>query len=124
MLINPFSCPNAVISKSCCTNFFPIIISPISNSSLQLPADPTFIIPSTLKLSIKICVTLAAFTFPTLTDFTVSENLGKGSLGGDMLRATFKDANGKEGEGSVTVVTAYPFTFESDEEPTRKNVKK
>ena len=32
--------------------------------------------------------------------------------------------NGKEGEGSVTVVTAYPFTFESDEEPTRKNVKK
>ena len=32
--------------------------------------------------------------------------------------------NGKEGEGSVTVVTAYPFTFESDEEPIRKNVKK
>lgn len=48
----------------------------------------------------------AAFTFPTLTDFTVSENLGKGSLGGDMLRATFKDANGKEGEG---IFTAYVY---------------
>ena len=48
----------------------------------------------------------ALFTFPTLTDFTVSENLGKGSLGGDMLRATFKDANGKEGEG---IFTAYVY---------------
>ena len=46
----------------------------------------------------------STFTFPTLTDFTVSENLGKGSLGGDMLRATFKDANGNEGEG---IFTAY-----------------
>lgn len=46
------------------------------------------------------------FTFPTLTDFTVSDNLGKGSLGGDMLRATFKDANGKEGEG---IFTAYVY---------------
>ena len=48
----------------------------------------------------------AAFTFPTLNDFTVSENLGKGSLGGDMLRATFKDANGKECEG---IFTAYVY---------------
>ena len=48
----------------------------------------------------------SAFTFPTLTDFTISENLGKGSLGGDMLRATFKDANGKEGEG---IFTAYVY---------------
>ena len=46
------------------------------------------------------------FTFPTLNDFTVNENLGKGSLGGDMLRATFKDANGKEGEG---IFTAYVY---------------
>lgn len=46
------------------------------------------------------------FTFPVLTDFTVSENLGKGSLGGDMLRATFKDANGKECEG---IFTAYVY---------------
>ena len=48
----------------------------------------------------------STFTFPTLTDFTVSENLGKGSLGGDMLRATFKDANGNEGEG---IFTAYVY---------------
>ena len=48
----------------------------------------------------------ASFTFPILTDFTVSENLGKGVFGGDMLRATFKDANGKEGEG---IFTAYVY---------------
>lgn len=48
----------------------------------------------------------STFTFPVLTDFTVSENLGKGSLGGDMLRATFKDVNGKEGEG---IFTAYVY---------------
>ena len=47
-----------------------------------------------------------AFTFPILTDFTVSENLGKGSLGGDMLRATFKDSSGKDGEG---IFTAYVY---------------
>ena len=48
----------------------------------------------------------STFTFPTLTDFTVTDNLGKGSLGGDMLRATFKDANGNEGEG---IFTAYVY---------------
>ena len=48
----------------------------------------------------------STFTFPTLTNFTVTDNLGKGSLGGDMLRATFKDANGKEGEG---IFTAYVY---------------
>ena len=48
----------------------------------------------------------STFTFPTLTDFTVTDNLGKGSLGGDMLRATFKDANGKDGEG---IFTAYVY---------------
>ena len=48
----------------------------------------------------------SSFTFPTLTDFTVSENLGRGVLGGDMLRATFKDENGKEGEG---IFTAYVY---------------
>ena len=48
----------------------------------------------------------SAFTFPVLTDFTVSENLGKGSLGGDMLRATFKDSSGKDGEG---IFTAYVY---------------
>lgn len=48
----------------------------------------------------------ASFTFPTLTDFTITENLGKSVFGGDVLRATFKDADGKEGEG---IFTAYVF---------------
>lgn len=48
----------------------------------------------------------ASFTFPILTEFTVSENLGKGVFGGNILRATFKDANGKEGEG---IFTAYVY---------------
>lgn len=48
----------------------------------------------------------SSFTFPTLTDFTVSENLGKGIFGGDMLRASFKDSNGKDGEG---IFTAYVY---------------
>ena len=39
----------------------------------------------------------AAFTFPTLTDFTVVENLGESPIGGDIL--TFKDENGKDAEG-------------------------
>ena len=48
----------------------------------------------------------STFTFPTLNDFTVVDNLGKGVLGGDLLRATFKDENGKEGEG---IFTAYVY---------------
>ena len=47
-----------------------------------------------------------SFTFPTLTDFTIVENLGKGVLGGDILRANFKDSDGKEGEG---LFTAYVY---------------
>ena len=46
------------------------------------------------------------FTFPTLYDFTVVENLGTGVLGGDILRATFKDADGKDAEG---LFTAYVY---------------
>ena len=51
------------------------------------------------------------FTFPTLTDFTVIEKLGTGILGGDILRATFKDANGKDGEGlfNAYVYDAGPY---------------
>ena len=48
----------------------------------------------------------SSFTFPTLTDFTVSENLGKGIFGGEMLRASFKDSKGKDGEG---IFTAYVY---------------
>ena len=46
------------------------------------------------------------FTFPELNDFTVTENLGKGFIGGDLLRATFKDANGTEGDG---IFSAYVY---------------
>ena len=48
----------------------------------------------------------SSFTFPTLIDFIVVENLGTGLLGGDILRATFKDADGKEAEG---LFTAYVY---------------
>ena len=46
------------------------------------------------------------FTFPVLTDFTVIENMGTSMLGGDVLRASFKDANNKEAEG---IFTAYVY---------------
>ena len=46
------------------------------------------------------------FTFPVLTDFTLIENMGKSMLGGDVLRASFKDANNKEAEG---IFTAYVY---------------
>ncbi len=48
----------------------------------------------------------ATFTFPTLTDFTVTENLGTGVLGGDILRASFKDESGNDAEG---LFTAYVY---------------
>lgn len=41
----------------------------------------------------------STFTFPTITDFTVVEKLGKGLVGGDVLRATFKDQDGNDTEG-------------------------
>ena len=41
----------------------------------------------------------AQFTFPTLNNFTTIENLGSVATGGDLLRASFKDENGKDGEG-------------------------
>lgn len=41
----------------------------------------------------------STFTFPVLNDFTVVDNIGKDVLGGDILRATFKDSEGNEAEG-------------------------
>ena len=53
----------------------------------------------------------AAFTFPVIDNFTVIDNLGKATLGGDVLRATFKDKDGKEAEGlfSAYVYDAGPY---------------
>ena len=48
----------------------------------------------------------SSFKFPSLTDFTVIENLGTGVLGGDILRASFKDENGEDAEG---LFTAYVY---------------
>ena len=58
----------------------------------------------------------ATFTFPTLTDFTVIENIGKGVFGGDVLRASFKDAEGKDAEGLFTayVYDAGPYYVSED----------
>lgn len=39
------------------------------------------------------------FTFPKLTNFTVKEKFGTAPIGGDILRANFKDSNGKDAEG-------------------------
>ena len=41
----------------------------------------------------------STFTFPTITYFTVVEKLGKGLVGEDVLRATFKDQDGNDAEG-------------------------
>ena len=46
------------------------------------------------------------FTFPTLTDFTTIEKVGTSAFGGDVLRASFKDEQGKEAEG---LFTAYVY---------------
>lgn len=47
------------------------------------------------------------FTFPTLTNFKVTEKIGKSTINdGDILRATFKNENGKEAEG---IFTAYVY---------------
>ena len=44
-----------------------------------------------------------SFTFPVLNDFTVIDKLGKGLVGGNILRASFKDSNCKEAEGLFEV---------------------
>ena len=48
----------------------------------------------------------STFTFPVLNEFKVVDNLGKAVIGGDILRATFKDNNGKDAEG---LFTAYVY---------------
>ncbi|MBR3198391.1 MAG: hypothetical protein IKG27_00055 [Bacilli bacterium] len=40
--------------------------------------------------------------FPYFNDFNVIENLGNNILGGDIIRATFTDANGKKNQGLFT----------------------
>ena len=56
------------------------------------------------------------FTFPTLTEFTVIDNLGKGSLGGDMLRATFKDQDGNAYVYTVSEENSIGYQVEYSQE--------
>lgn len=58
----------------------------------------------------------STFTFPTITDFTVVEKLGKGLVGGDVLRATFKDKDGNDAEGlfSAYVYDVGPYYVSED----------
>ena len=58
----------------------------------------------------------STFTFPTITDFTVVEKLGKGLVGGDVLRATFKDQDGNDAEGlfSAYVYDVGPYYVSED----------
>lgn len=53
----------------------------------------------------------ATFTFPTLTNFSVIEKLGTAAIDGDILRASFKDSNGKEGEGLFTAYVYDPGSY-------------
>ena len=53
----------------------------------------------------------ASFTFPTLSNFTVVDKIGTSALGGDILRASFKDNNGKEAEGLFTAYVYDPGPY-------------
>lgn len=54
--------------------------------------------------------------FPYLNDFEVVENLGQSNLGGDILRATFTDNNGKLMQGlfTSTVMSAGSYYINTD----------
>lgn len=54
--------------------------------------------------------------FPYLNDFTVIDNLGKSDLGGDILRATFKDNSGNLMQGlfTSTVMSAGSYYINTD----------
>lgn len=79
---NSIFAKNPVISKKTTEGFYKIFneLGPLNNTS--------------------------TFKFPTLTDFNVIENLGAATLGGDVLRATFKDEDGNDAEG---LFTAYVY---------------
>ena len=48
----------------------------------------------------------ATFKFPTLTDFKTISNIGTSPIGGDILRAEFKDEKGNNAQG---IFTAYVY---------------
>ena len=58
----------------------------------------------------------AEFTFPTLSNFSVVEKLGATTIGGDIVRATFNDQNGKEAEGLFTAYVYDPGPYYVNED--------
>ena len=54
--------------------------------------------------------------FPYLNEFTVLDNLGKSDLGGDILRATFKDNSGNLNQGlfTATVMSTGSYYINTD----------
>ncbi|MDD2203068.1 MAG: hypothetical protein PHT75_01235 [Bacilli bacterium] len=53
----------------------------------------------------------SSFTFPQLNNFSVVENFGPTIYGGDLLRATYTDANGGGFEGLFTATVADPGSY-------------
>ena len=53
----------------------------------------------------------ASFTFPTINNFTVIEKLGTAAIGGDILRASFKNENEKDTEGLFTAYVYDPGPY-------------
>ena len=49
--------------------------------------------------------------FPMLNDFTVIDNLGTDMVGGDILRASFTDSNGKKAQGIFTAAVKSIGTY-------------
>ena len=49
--------------------------------------------------------------FPDMNDFTVVENMGAGPFGGDVLRATFTNAEGEKNQGLFTATVSDPGSY-------------
>ena len=79
-----------------------------SSPMAQLPYIEEKTTEGFFKMYTEMCEpeTTDVVVLPMIKNFQISENLGKSVFGGDILRATFKDVNGKEGEG---IFTAYVF---------------
>ena len=79
-----------------------------SSPMAQLPYIEEKTTEGFFKMYTEMCEpeTTDTVVLPMIKNFQISENLGKSVFGGDILRATFKDVNGKEGEG---IFTAYVF---------------
>ena len=71
-----------------------------SSPMAQLPYIEEKTTEGFFKMYTEMCEpeTTDTVVLPMIKNFQISENLGKSVFGGDILRATFKDVNGKDGE--------------------------